>query len=397
MLSSVNEAIKDLKLGKMIVVVDDENRENEGDLVVLAEFATPQAINFMAKYARGLICMPMQEKRLDELGLMQMVQKNTDSNGTGFTVSIDYKDTTTGISAFERSRTILKAMSDEVTSEDFKKPGHIFPLRAKDKGVFQRQGHTEAAVDLAKLCGSYPAGVICEIMNEDGTMARMNDLEKFCHTHDMKMISIEELVAYKKGHEQVVKRHGEANLPTKHGEFRIIGYEDQITKKEHVVLQKGEIGENDVPLLRVHSECMTGDVFGSLRCDCGNQLEYAMEMVNEQGKGLVIYLRQEGRGIGLVNKIKAYSLQDGGLDTVDANVALGFDEDLREYYMAAQMLKDLGIKKVKLLTNNPEKIDGLEEFGIDVVERIPIEIGRNKHNESYLNTKKDRMRHILSV
>ncbi|WDV46584.1 bifunctional 3,4-dihydroxy-2-butanone-4-phosphate synthase/GTP cyclohydrolase II [Clostridiaceae bacterium M8S5] len=394
--STIQEAISDLKKGKMVVVVDDENRENEGDLVVLAEHATPEIINFMATHARGLICMPMNEERLEELRLNQMVVKNTDNHSTAFTVSIDCADSTTGISAYERSNTVKKAIDVNSSHKDFKMPGHIFPLRARPSGVLEREGHTEATVDLAKMCGSYPAGVICEIMNEDGTMARLDDLKEFCKKYHLKLISVESIKKHRIKTECILERQSSAKMPTKYGEFEIIGYIDKLTGKEHIVLKKGDLSKIREPLVRIHSECMTGDVFSSLRCDCGNQLEYAMKRINEQGAGIIIYLRQEGRGIGLINKIKAYNLQDKGLDTVDANIALGFEEDERNYYMAAQILKDMDVDKVELLTNNPQKIQGLKEYGIETVDRKPIEIKTNKYNESYLKTKKIRMNHLLS-
>lgn len=393
--NTVEECLEDLRQGKLIVVVDDEDRENEGDLIGLAELITPQSINFMATHGRGLICMPMEEKQLKRLGLNQMVNNNTDQLSTAFTVSIDHIETTTGISAFERSNTILKAIDSNSKPTDFKRPGHIFPLAAKPNGVLARDGHTEAAVDLAKLCDSYPAGVICEIMNDDGTMARLDDLMIYCKKHDLKIMTIKDLIGHREVNESLVTHVSKASMPTTSGEFIIHGYLDKITGKEHIALVKGDISGKDVPLIRVHSECMTGDVFGSLRCDCGDQLKHAMSTIDDSGCGAVIYLRQEGRGIGLVNKIKAYNLQDKGFDTVDANLELGFDEDLRKYYMAAHILRDLGVDKIKLLTNNPLKIDSLSEHNVEVVDRVPIVMEENDHNHNYLSTKKVRMNHLI--
>lgn len=393
--NTITECLKDLKEGKMVVVVDDEDRENEGDLVCLAEYTTGESINFMATYGRGLICMPLDGETLDRLDLNQMVSNNTDNHGTAFTVSIDHIDTTTGIAAQERAQTIRKVIDSDSIPSDFRRPGHIFPLRAKSKGVLERPGHTEAAVDLARLCGAKPAGVICEIMKDDGTMARLDDLIGYCDKHQLKIMTIKDLIAYRERKESHVQFISQASMPTKYGTFEIRGYIDSLTGKEHIALVKGDLSKVDAPLVRVHSECMTGDVFGSLRCDCGDQLDTAMSLIDQHGCGVIVYLRQEGRGIGLVNKIRAYNLQDSGYDTVDANTELGFEEDMRKYYMAADILKELGVDKVDLLTNNPQKIYGLEDHGIKVGNRVPIVIDTNPHNEHYLSTKKERMNHII--
>ena len=393
--SRIEEALEDLKEGRMVIVVDDEDRENEGDLIMAAEKVTPEAINFMAKYGRGLICVPLTGERIEELDLPLMVSDNTEGHGTAFTVSVDAVSVTTGISAHERAETVKVLISPETAPRDLNRPGHIFPLQAKDGGVLRRAGHTEAAVDLAKMAGMYPAGVICEIMNEDGTMARVPQLIEFAKTHGLKIITIADLINYRMKKEKLVVRAGEAELPTLYGEFKLIAYENSLDNEPHVALVKGEINEEDEVLVRVHSECLTGDVLKSLRCDCGNQLAQAMKIINQEGKGVLIYMRQEGRGIGLSNKIKAYQLQDEGKDTVEANEELGFPVDLRDYGIGAQILVDLGVRKIKLLTNNPRKIKGLEGYGLKIVERVPLEVKPGIYNLNYLNTKKEKLGHLL--
>ncbi|WP_010238852.1 bifunctional 3,4-dihydroxy-2-butanone-4-phosphate synthase/GTP cyclohydrolase II [Clostridium arbusti] len=395
--NSIEEAIEDIKNGKMIVVVDDEDRENEGDLIIAAEKVTPEAINFMAKYAGGLICTPIISERLRELNIDLMVEKNTESHNTAFTVSVDAASTTTGISAYDRAETILKMIDPNSKKEDFRRPGHVFPLASKPLGVLERTGHTEAAVDLARLAGLYPAGTICEIMSEDGSMARTPELMEYAQKHNLKIITVADLVEYRKKNEILVKAVSEAKLPTKYGEFKIIGYENIINGESHVALVKGDLSSNeDAPLVRIHSQCLTGDAFGSLRCDCGEQLEAAMKKIEAAGRGIILYMSQEGRGIGLLNKIKAYALQDKGMDTVEANLALGFPDDLREYWICAQILKDLGVHKVNLMTNNPRKINSIFKYGIEVVNRIPIQFDYNKNNEFYLKTKKRKLGHMLT-
>ncbi len=393
--NTIEEAIEDIREGRIIVVVDDEDRENEGDLLMAAEKVTPEAINFMAKYGRGLICMPMSGDRLKDLDIPQMVEHNTDNHQTAFTVSIDSAETTTGISAHERAFTIQKVLDPSVKATDFRKPGHIFPLEAREGGVLKRAGHTEAAVDLAKLAGLYSAGVICEIMNEDGTMARIPELMEFVKKHGLKIITIADLIAYRRKNEILIDHVAEANMPTKYGDFRIIGYENKLNGEHHVALVKGDVDDGQPVLVRVHSECLTGDAFGSIRCDCGEQFATAMEQINKEGRGILVYMRQEGRGIGLINKLRAYSLQDGGMDTVEANLALGFPEDMRDYGIGAQILADLGVKRIKLLTNNPRKISGLAGYGMEVVERVAIQMNYNEKNAYYLKTKQAKMGHML--
>ncbi|MBN1651447.1 MAG: bifunctional 3,4-dihydroxy-2-butanone-4-phosphate synthase/GTP cyclohydrolase II [Bacteroidales bacterium] len=393
--STIEEALADIKEGKMLIVVDDENRENEGDLLMAAEFATPQAINFMATHGRGLICTPMTSSRLNALGILSMVQKNTDPHNTAFTVSVDAKNTKTGISAFERATTIQHLLNPNARPSDFNRPGHIFPLVAKERGVLERAGHTEAAVDLARMAGSDPAGVICEIMSEDGNMARLPELIKFKEKHGLKLISIASLIEYRRKTESMAHYVTKVEMPTKHGNFQAYGFTHKITGKEHVALVMGDLKSNQPVLVRIHSECLTGDVFGSLRCDCGEQLNEAMKRIAVAGSGVVIYLRQEGRGIGLMNKLKAYKLQDAGMDTVEANEALGFAPDMRNYTISGEILAYLGIQKVKLMTNNPDKINALNEFGIEVVERIHIEMNHHEKNHFYMETKALKMGHIL--
>lgn len=394
--NSIEEGLKDIREGKMIIVVDDEGRENEGDLVIPAEIATGEHINFMIKYARGLVCAPIEKEIAVKLGLNPMVEKNTDNHETAFTVAIDHKDTTTGISAFERAYTINKLVTSTEGS-DFRRPGHIFPLIAKENGVLERIGHTEASVDLAKIAGFKGAAVICEVVNDDGTMARRDDLIKFAKEHNLKIITIEDLIKYRKEIHLSVTKETEAKLPTKYGDFKVVAFNEKGTEQCHLALIKGDINGEEPVLVRVHSECLTGDALGSRKCDCGEQYAAAMEMIREEGRGILLYMRQEGRGIGLLNKLKAYALQDTGLDTVDANLALGFKEDMRDYKVSADILKILGIDNVRLITNNPSKIDGLKRYNIEVSKRVPIQMTANKSDEFYLRTKKERMNHLLNI
>ncbi|MFP4589023.1 MAG: bifunctional 3,4-dihydroxy-2-butanone-4-phosphate synthase/GTP cyclohydrolase II [Candidatus Bipolaricaulota bacterium] len=395
--NSIEEAIADIKAGKMVIVVDDEDRENEGDLVLAAEKVTREQLNFMAKRGRGLICTPMKGPRLDELDLNQMVQDNTETHGTAFTVSVNYKKTTRGASIQERVRTIRALIDQDTKPEDLTQPGYVFPLRAKKGGVIRRAGHTEAAVDLAELADLYPAGVICEIMAEDGTMARGPELIQFARDHDLKIVTIEDLIAYRMKRNKLVYRVAEVDLPTKYGNFRAIGYETEIDDKCHLAVAKGDIDGREDVLVRVHSECLTGDAFGSLRCDCGDQLIKALQRIDEVGRGVVLYMRQEGRGIGLANKLRAYQLQDQGRDTVEANHELGFDDDMRDYGIGAQILSDLNLSTIRLMTNNPRKVIGLEGYGLKIVERVPHQTEPHENNKDYLAVKRDKMDHILDT
>lgn len=396
MFNTIEEAIKDIKNGKMVIVVDDESRENEGDLLMAAEMATPESINFMATYGRGLICLPATEKKFKSLNIPLMVRENTDTFQTAFTVTIDGADTLTGISAYERAETVKLFCDENSTSKDFKTPGHIFPLIAKTGGVLVRDGHTEASVDLARLAGLKEIGLICEIMKDDGTMARVDDLMIFKEKHNLKIITIKDLIEYRKTNETTIEKVSSAFLPTKYGNFEIIGYKDTYSNEEHIALTYGDINKENT-LVRLHSECLTGDVFHSLKCDCGLQLESSMKKIVENGNGVLIYMKQEGRGIGLLNKIKAYKLQEEGYDTVEANLMLGFEEDMRDFYMAAQILKNLNIKSISLLSNNPDKINQLEKYGIKINNRVPINEEINDFNKLYLKTKKDKMGHLLDI
>lgn len=398
MIYKIEDVLEDIKNGIPLIIVDDENRENEGDLFVAAEKATYESINLMATYARGLTCTPMSSEYAVRLNLDPMTARNTDAKCTAFTVSVDAKEgTTTGISIADRLTTIKKLADINSVATDFTRPGHIFPLIAKDNGVLEREGHTEATVDLCKICGLAPVSVICEILKDDGTMARMDDLEVFAKEHNLKIITIADLIKYRKKTQELMKVEVVANMPTDNGTFKIVGFENNIDGKEHIALVKGDVAGKEGVTVRIHSECFTGDILGSLRCDCGSQLKTAMRRIDRLGEGVILYLRQEGRGIGLLNKLRAYNLQEEGMDTLDANLHLGFGADMRDYAVAAQMLKALGVKSIKLLTNNPLKIDGIQEYGMPVVEREEIEIEHNKVNKVYLKTKKERMGHLLKI
>jgi 3,4-dihydroxy 2-butanone 4-phosphate synthase / GTP cyclohydrolase II len=394
--ATIEEALEDIRAGRMVVVCDDEDRENEGDLTMAAQFATPDAINFMAKEGRGLICLALTSERCEDLGLDLMAAKNESPYETAFTVSVEAREgVTTGISAADRAHTIQVAIDPESSPRDLVQPGHVFPLKAKDGGVLERTGQTEAAVDLARLAGLNPAGVICEIMNDDGTMARVDDLVGYCERHALKMVTVADLIAYRRKHDRLVERVVSTKLPTAFGEFDVVGYRSLVDEKHHVALVKGDVAGREDVLVRVHSECLTGDVFHSLRCDCGEQLESALAMIEREGQGVLLYLAQEGRGIGLLNKLRAYKLQEDGFDTVDANLKLGLPADLRDYGIGAQILADLGLSSIRILTNNPKKIRGLEGYGLSVTAQVPIEHTPNPHNEAYLRAKKERMGHTL--
>ena len=396
-LCSLEEGLEELKAGRFLIVVDDENRENEGDLVMAAEMVTPEAVNFVVTHARGLLCMPIIGERLDELQMPLMISANgSDKNQTAFTVSVDYNvNTTTGISAGDRADTILAMLDPAAKPEEFTRPGHLFPLRYHPGGVLARAGHTEAAVDLCEMVGLYPAGIVCEIMAEDGSMSRLPELERFADEHGLKILSIAQIIAQRRRTERLIERVAEARLPTRYGPFQAIAYKSHVDTGEHIALTIGEWTEDEPVLVRIHSECLTGDVFGSMRCDCGEQIDLALQQISQEGNGIFLYMRQEGRGIGLHNKIKAYSLQDQGLDTVEANETLGFEPDLRHYGVGAQILRDLGVRKLNLLTNNPKKVAGLSGFDLEIVDRIPVEAEVTDENRTYMTTKKARMGHIL--